>query len=77
MNITEGSERYSDVDFSRFLNNALTSLVEVMACLDGAFDDEYVTQQEYEYYINKVENIYKQLRAFSSKVRKDNFKKGS
>jgi four helix bundle protein len=72
LNIAEGPERYSDIDFSRFLNTALTSVNEIIACLDAAIDDEYIIDKEYHYYINKAENIYKQLRAFSSKVRKDN-----
>ena len=77
LNIAEGSERYSDIDFSRFLNMSLTSINEVVACLDAALDDKYITTEDHDYYLNKAENIYKQLRAFSSKVRKDNIKKGS
>ena len=72
LNIAEGSERFSDIDFSRFLNMALTSLNEVIACLDVAFDDDYMTLDEYKYFMNKAKDIYKQLKAFTSKVRKDN-----
>ena len=74
LNIAEGSERYSDIDFSRFLNTALTSLNEVIACLDGALDDSYISNEEYKSFLLSGESIYKQLRAFSSKVRKDNIK---
>ena len=77
LNIAEGSERYSDTDFSRFLNIATASLNETVACLDAVQDDKYITDEEYDHYLSKAENIYKQLRAFSSKVRKDNIKKGS
>jgi len=70
LNIAEGSERYSDIDFSRFLNTALTSVSEVVACLDAAFDDSYINQDELTENIKKAENIYRQLKAFSSKVRK-------
>ena len=73
LNIAEGSERYSDVDFSRFLNTAITSVNEVVACLDLALDDRYIDQQDHEYHSDKADNIYRQLRAFSSKVRKDNY----
>jgi len=72
LNIAEGSERYSDTDFSRFLNTSLTSVNEVVACLDVALDDDYISAVDYRYNIDKAENIYRQLRAFSSKVRKDN-----
>ena len=36
LNIAEGTDRYSDKDFSRFLNNAVGSLNETVACLDLA-----------------------------------------
>jgi len=71
LNIAEGAERYSDVDFSRFLNNATTSVNEVIACLDAALDDKYITRENHKYFFNQAENIYRQLRAFSSKVRRD------
>ena len=70
LNIAEGSERYSDVDFNRFLNTALISVTEVVACLDAAFDDGYIDQDELIENVKKAENIYRQLKAFSSKVRK-------
>jgi four helix bundle protein len=71
LNIAEGTERYSDIDFSRFLNTALTSVNEVVACLDAAFDDTYITNNEHQLLLAKAENIYKQLKAFASKVRND------
>ena len=76
LNIAEGSERYTDKDFSHFLNMSQTSLNEVAACLDAALDDEYLMKKDHKYFSDKAKNIYKQLRAFSSKVRKDNMKKG-
>ena len=72
LNIAEGSERYSDIDFSRFLNTSLTSVNEVVACLDCALDDSYLTEEEHNNYLSKAENLARQLKAFSSKVRKDN-----
>lgn len=69
LNIAEGSERYSDQDFGRFLNMSLTSLLEVVSGLDGALDDEYLTEEELQKADSMAENIYRQLRAFSSKVR--------
>ena len=72
LNIAEGSDRYSDTDFSRFLNNSLTSLNEVVACLDCALDDEYICIDEKKKYLLQAGDLAKQLKAFSSKVRKDN-----
>jgi len=69
LNIAEGSDRYSDADFGRFLNNSLTSLNEVVACLDCALDDDYIINEEHQYFFNKAENLARQLKAFASKVR--------
>jgi len=76
-NIAEGSGRYSDIDFSRFLNTSLTSLNEVVGCLDAALDDKYMDGSEHDYFFVKAESICKQLRSFTSKVRKDNRRKGN
>jgi four helix bundle protein len=76
LNIAEGCERYSDVDFSRFLNTSLSSLNEVISCLDIALDDGYIVQDQYDNYLEKGRSIYRQLRAFSSKVRKTKLNKG-
>lgn len=70
LNIAEGSDHFSDVEFSKFLNIALTSLNEVVACLDCASDDGYLNQEKLGYFTEKAENIAKQLKAFSSKVRR-------
>lgn len=69
LNIAEGSDHFSDVEFSKFLNIALTSLNEVIACLDCAFDDGYLDEEKRGYFISKAENIARQLKAFSSKIR--------
>lgn len=72
LNIAEGAERHSDKDFSHFLNTSLGSINEVVACLDCALDDNYIDQLEYNRYLLSAEKIVKQLKAFLSKVRKDN-----
>lgn len=69
LNIAEGSERYSKIDFGRFLNNALTSLNEVVSCLDAAFDDGYLLESELIDLTKAADNIYRQLKAFCAKVR--------
>lgn len=69
LNIAEGSDRYSDVEFSRFFNNALTSLSEVVACLDAAFSDGYLSGSELNDYLNTAGHLRSQLLRFSSKVR--------
>jgi four helix bundle protein len=69
LNIAEGSDRYSDIDFSRFLNHSITSVNEVVACLDGALDDNYIDEKEHDKYLVWAENICRQLKAFLAKVR--------
>lgn len=69
LNIAEGADRYSDIDFSRFLNLSLTSLNEVVACLDVALQDNYINDKQLDEYLSKADNLYRQLKAFSAKVR--------
>lgn len=75
LNIAEGSGKYSDMEFSKFLNTSLASLDEVVACLDVALDDGYITNEDHRYWLKRAEDINKQLSAFTSKVRKDAHKK--
>lgn len=72
LNIAEGAYRFSDKDFSRFLNNSFASLNEVVACLDLARNESYITREEFSDILIKAENISRQLMAFSAKVRKSN-----
>lgn len=70
LNIAEGSNRLSDLDFGRFLNTSLTSVEEVVACLDIALDEKYIDIKKHTEYLLKAENLGKQLIAFSKKLRK-------
>lgn len=72
LNIAEGSNRLSDKDFGRFLNTSLTSLEEVIACLDIALDEKYLSNKEFQEHLCKAENLGKQLIAFSKKLRNQN-----
>lgn len=69
LNIAEGSNRASDKDFARFLNEALTSLEEVICCLDLAMDDNYITETEFKEKLLKAEKLGKQLIAFQKRLR--------
>ena len=48
LNITEGSDRKSDIEFVRFLRIAYTSMEEVIAGLYIALDQNYIEQAEFE-----------------------------
>lgn len=64
LNIAEGSFRRSDRELSRFLEVAIASLHEVIACLDCTVDDGYMTNQEAEKISERAENLAKQVSAF-------------
>jgi four helix bundle protein len=71
LNIAEGADKHSDRDFSHYLNISLGSINEVVGCLDCALDDKYIADFEHKEYLVKAENLVRQLKAFSAKVRKD------
>lgn len=64
LNIAEGSERSSDKDFALFLAHSFASLNEVVACLDIAADNKYITQKELEMLVVKLGNVGNQLTGF-------------
>jgi four helix bundle protein len=68
LNIAEGSDRCTDKDFARFLNNAHTSLNEVVACLDIALDSCYLVEAEHKGCLSQAKEIANQLTAFRNKV---------
>src|SRR3989304_2262412 len=55
LNIAEGSNKLSDIEFSKYLNNSETSLEEVVCCLDLIVDDDDITKEEFEGYLKKAE----------------------
>jgi four helix bundle protein len=69
LNIAEGSNKLSDIEFSKYLNNSETSLEEVVSCLDLIFDDGYIRELEFEGYLKEAEDLGSQLIAFGKKVR--------
>lgn len=70
LNIAEGSNKLSDLEFSKYLNTSETSLEEVVCCLDLALDDGHITQTDFDGYLRDAEGIGSQLIAFGKKVRK-------
>lgn len=65
LNIAEGSYRKSDKDFAHFLNQSLTSLYEVVSCLDLALDSKYIDSVFYHKLLAGAEALAKQINAFS------------
>jgi four helix bundle protein len=65
LNIAEGSNRSTDKDKAHFMNQALTSLEEVISAFDLALDDGYINQNEMNKVLVMGENLGKQLISFS------------
>lgn len=68
LNIAEGSNRLSDKDKAHFLNQAITSLEEVIAGFDLALDDGYITETEMKNLLEIGEDLGKQLIGFSKSL---------
>lgn len=64
LNVAEGADRGTDRDFAHFLNTSHTSLNEVVACLDLALDDGYITEEQHKFYFGEAEKLANQLTAF-------------
>jgi four helix bundle protein len=71
LNIAEGSNKLSDIEFSKYLNNSETSLEEVVCCLDLILEDGHIVEDEFQGYLKEAEDLGAQLIAFGKKVRKD------
>ena len=71
LNIAEGSNKLSDIEFSKYLNTSETSLEEVVCCLDLVLDDGHITEHEFEEYLREAKELGAQLVAFRKKVRKE------
>lgn len=64
LNIAEGCDRGTDRDFAHFLNQAHTSLNEVVACLDVAVDNGYLTTDEQRPHLDSLATLADQITAF-------------
>lgn len=69
LNIAEGSAKFSDKDFKRYIENALGSINESVACFDIALDNLLITGAEFDVIRTEAENITKQLGGLSKKLR--------
>ncbi|TSC67490.1 MAG: S23 ribosomal protein [Parcubacteria group bacterium Gr01-1014_72] len=47
LNIAEGSARFSDKDFNRFIGNSLGSVDEVVSCSEVALAEKLMNQEEF------------------------------
>jgi len=63
LNIAEGSDRKSDIDFRRFLRCAIGSLEEVVSCLYIANDLKYLDKRSFDKLYKKANLLAAKLNA--------------
>jgi four helix bundle protein len=68
LNIAEGSTGQTDPEYKRFLNMALRSAIEVVACLFIARSREYVNEESFRKYYNEYEILCKQITTFRDRL---------
>ena len=68
LNIAEGANKKTDKDTRLYINRAHCSLDEVVACLDCALDDDYITKEQHEEALQKASSLAKRLRGFTNKL---------
>ena len=71
LNIVEGSGRASKKDFSRFISQAIGSILEVKAGLILAGKIGYLTKNEFSKLAPSIDEIYFKLLAFKKSLSKD------
>ena len=70
LNITEGSDRKSDIEFIRFLRISYTSMEEVIAACYIALDQKYLPQQEFDSIYNLSHILGKKINALIRSIQK-------
>ncbi len=55
LNIAEGSNKLSDLEFSKYLNMSEISLEEVVCCLDLILDDGHITESGFDGHSREAE----------------------
>jgi len=68
LNIAEGSTGQTKPKFKRFLNYALRSAIEVVACLMLAKARNYLNENDYENLYNEYEILCKMITGFRNNI---------
>lgn len=69
LNIAEGSAKYSDKDFRRYIKNALGSITESAACLDVAKEENLIQEKKTNECFNEALRLKNSLGAFSKTLK--------
>src|SRR3989344_5351255 len=65
LNLAEGANKNTDKDTRLFVNRAHCSLDEVVACMDCAIDDRYITEAQQKEVLREADTLAKQMKGFS------------
>jgi len=68
LNIAEGSERKSDIEFIRFLRIAYTSMLEVISACYIALDQNYISQERFDYVYDSSHILGKKINALIKSI---------
>lgn len=66
LNVAESSNKNSDKDSRVYINRSQCSLDEVVACLDCAFDSQYISQDQHHKALENATSLAKRLRGFNN-----------
>jgi len=69
LNIAEGSAKYSDKDFKRYLENALGSINESFACLEIMYEHKLMPTTVFSTIQEEATSVAKQLGGLAKKLR--------
>ena len=72
-NIAEGSGRKTNKEFSRFLEIAYSSALELETQLYLSFDLEFIIESVLEEFLVKIDELQKMISSFDTKVLSENF----
>ncbi len=72
LNIVEGCGRFTDKDFTRFLDNALGSTNESDYCCYSALELNYITKEEYQTINKLINEVRAMLISFIKYLRDEN-----
>ena len=69
LNIAEGSGKDSEKELNRYFEISLGSVYEVLAAVDCLKDNNLITQEEFDLFLNKLKKIADQIGGFKKSLK--------